>query len=186
MFASASAHVCVCVCMRAGVRVLHVQCNYENLHFLPTIHKHTLIGEITLLSVSNSLCMHRHSHTHTCTRISHSLDHKHSSNLSLPQALRVIHPFSTLSPSLSHSPTYFCTKCGRGHTHTRSHTLSQFSSLVLSFSFKGLDTSRRCAESLTVGVGPQHPGAGGAVGGGGEGRSIVLRTHKRAKFISCL
>ena len=68
MFASASAHVCVCVCVcvRAGVRVLHVQCNYENLHFLPTIHKHTLIGEITLLSVSNSLCMHRHTHT-LCT-----------------------------------------------------------------------------------------------------------------------
>ena len=127
MFASASAHVCVCVCVcvRAGVRVLHVQCNYENLHFLPTIHKHTLIGEITLLSVSNSLCMHRH--THTCTRILHSLDHKHSSNLSLPQALRVIHPFfNSLSLPLTFSHLFLHKMWTRSHTHALAHTLSVF------------------------------------------------------------
>ena len=135
------------------------------------------------LCVQLSLNAPTHTHTHAHASCTLSITNIHQISLS-HKLFGSFTLFSTLSPSLSRSPTYFCTKCGLGHRHT--HTLSQFSSLVLSFSFKGLDTSRRCAETLTVGVGPQHPGAGGAVGGGGAGRSIVLRTHKRAKFISCL
>ena len=125
MFASASAHVCVCVCMRAGVRVLHVQCNYENLHFLPTIHKHTLIGEITLLSVSNSLCMHRHTHTHMHTHLALSRSQTFIKSLS-PTSSSGHSPFFQLSLPPSHVlPLIFAQNVDSvTHTRARTHSLS--------------------------------------------------------------